>query len=284
MFWLKTKVSASKVQFIGMGHGAVAAMSLRDASEPANYSMRRTGPDAATAEGNIADFAATVGFNRERLVMPRRWPHLGRVMVVDDDTVMPDPTGGLNPYLPVGDKPGFEHSCDGLITTQRDLCLGAQGADCPMLFLYDPNAKIVGAIHCGWKPVAQYIVATAVGLFKELGSQTTDIRAYVGPGAGDKSYIFTIDNNSKPLLKQNGRIAAFEQQLRPHPTRPGETVLRLNSLVVSDLLAAGLSGSMIVNDTRSCIENTSLHSYRRDGTDDMATSPHGLGIGVIHLA
>jgi copper oxidase (laccase) domain-containing protein len=272
------------MQHINLGDGAIAAMSLRDLSRPANYSMRRTGPHAALARDNIADFARIVGFDVNRLVLPRRWPHLGRTMVVTSANVVPDPMIGLNPYLLPADQPGFEHSCDALVTTTRGLCIGAQAADCPMLYLYDPRAGIVGLVHCGWKPVAQRIVHSTIRTFQGLGSSLHDIRAHVGPGAGDEVYEFAINGDSRPLLEAQGRIGDFASMLHPHATKPGTTILRLNGLVVQDLMTAGIDPANITNDARSCIEDDTLHSYRRDGTADMATSPHGLGIGVIYLS
>jgi copper oxidase (laccase) domain-containing protein len=245
--------------------------------------MRRTGPDAHHAAGNIADFAGLVGFDANRLVMPRRWPHLGRVMVVNNDNVIPDPVSGLNPNLPQADKPGFEHSCDGLITMTRGLYLGAQGADCPMLYLHDPFLGIVGAIHCGWKPVAQHIVATAVRQFERLGSDPANVRAFVSAGAGDNVYEFAIDDTSRPLLEEQGRLADFESLLVSHASKRGVKVLGLNAMVVSDLSLAGVPRKNILCDGRSCIEDLTLHSYRRDGGPNMASSKHGLGIGVIFL-
>jgi copper oxidase (laccase) domain-containing protein len=282
VFVLLTR-STTKVQFVDLGAGAVAAMSLRDLSQPAAYSMRRTGPDAASADGNIRDFASTVGFVRSSLVLPRRWPHLARVVTVRGSELVDDPSGGLNPRVLPADKPGFEHSCDGLITTNFGVVLGAQGADCPMLYLHDPVAHVIGAIHCGWKPVAQHIVRNAINGFAALGSDVSDIRAYVAPGAGDSVYKFAIDGGSQPLLEQTGRLDEFQDMLRPHPTEAGLQVFPLNAMVVRDLEAAGLGAHQITNDTRSCIEDESLHSYRRDGGPDMATSRHGLGIGVIFL-
>ncbi|HSE29544.1 MAG TPA: polyphenol oxidase family protein [Candidatus Saccharimonadales bacterium] len=272
-----------KIQRIALGDDVVVAVSRRDESEPAAYSMRRTGPDAHHAARNIADFAGRVGFDVNRLVMPRRWPHLGRVMVVSNDDLVPDPVSGLNPNLPKADKPGFEHSCDGLITMAHGLYLGAQGADCPMLYLYDSVLGIIGAIHCGWKPVAQHIVTTAVRQFEWLGSNPMNIRAFVSAGAGDNVYEFAIDDASRLLLEAQGRVADFEALMAPHGTKPGTKVLRLNALVVHDLTRAGVPLSNILCDWRSCIEDPTLHSYRRDGGPDMATSLHGLGIGVIFL-
>lgn len=273
-----------RVQRVKLGDGVVIAVSRRDESAPAAYSMRRTGPDAQHAASNIADFAGLVGFDVNRLVLPRRWPHLGRVMVVNSDNVIPDPVGGLNPSLPQADKPGFEHSCDGLITMTRGLALGAQGADCPMLYLHDPFLGIIGAIHCGWKSVAQHIVATAVRQFERLGSDPANIRAFVSAGAGDEVYEFAIDDTSRSLLEEQGRLADFTAMMVSHKSKKDAQVLWLNGLVVEDLGRAGVLKPNILCDWRSCILDTTLHSYRRDGGPHMPTSPHGLGIGVIFLA
>jgi copper oxidase (laccase) domain-containing protein len=276
-------VISRKVQRIQLGDGVVVAVSRRDESAPAAYSMRRTGPDAQYAAGNIADFAGLVKFDVNQLVMPRRWPHLGRVMVVNSDNVIPDPVSGLNPSLPKADKSGFEHSCDGLVTMTRGLVLGAQGADCSMLYMHDPILGVIGAIHCGWKPVAQHIVGAAVRQFRRLGSDPANIRTFVSAGAGDNAYEFAIDDKSRPLLKEWGRLDDFEAMMSRHVDASEPRVLRLNALVVQDLMRAGVPESNILVDWRSCIEDPTLHSYRRDGGPHMSTSPHGLGIGVIFL-
>ena len=41
--------------------------------------------------------------------------------------------------------------CDGLITNQRDVCLGVYVADCCAVYLVDRNARAIGLVHSGKK-------------------------------------------------------------------------------------------------------------------------------------
>lgn len=278
--------SAGKLERIEVfGSSVTAAISLKDPMQRGNYTMRRPSPfwDGRYAKENLHDFAATVGFDPNHLVLPRRWPHLSRVMVIGPDTVVPDPFSGLNPYLPEADKPGFEHSCDGLVTQSDEIILGVQGADCTMLYLYNKPTSTIGAFHCGWRPMARRIIRNGITAFRQLGADPATIKAHIGPGAGDDVYEFAINAQSGPLLQEQDRVGDFEAKLQPIPGKPGKTSLRINALVIDDLIAAGLNMANITNDLRSTIKNPRLHSYRRDGKPDMSESEHGLGLGVIFL-
>ena len=46
---------------------------------------------------------------------------------------------------------------DGTLTNQKDLILSTVVADCIPLLFFDPNKKVVGAIHSGWKGTVQKI-------------------------------------------------------------------------------------------------------------------------------
>lgn len=268
------------------GDRVTAAISLKDPTKPGNYTMRRPSPfwNGRHARENLRDFAATLGFDPEKLVLPRRWPHLSRVMVVGPDNVVVDPFSGLNPCLPQADRPGFEHSCDGLVTQSDEIVLGVQGADCTMLYLHDKPTSTIGVFHCGWRPVARRIIRKAVDSFLQLGADPSTIKAFIGPGAGDDVYEFAINDTSRPVLLEWDRVGDFEAKLQPMPGKPGEKSLRLNALVFEDLVVSGLNPANIANDTRSTIKDPRFHSYRRDGHPDMSKSQHGLGIGVIYLS
>lgn len=73
---------------------------------------------------------------------------------------------------------------DGLVTNKKDVTLCIFTADCAPLLLYDIKEKIIGAIHCGWKPICSDIVKNAIDAFKKLGSKIENITACVGPCIG----------------------------------------------------------------------------------------------------
>ena len=52
---------------------------------------------------------------------------------------------------------------DALVANQSGLCLCVQTADCVPVLLFDPVAKVIAAIHAGWRGTVGGIVANAVG-------------------------------------------------------------------------------------------------------------------------
>lgn len=278
----------------------IAGISRRVCDQPLAYSTRR--PQGELAAANIRDIAATAGFSHESLVLPHKWPHGNRVIFIDDATefARDERFGGLNPMLPK-DGFGFANSCDGLITRRTDITLGVQNADCPMVFLHDPTLRprMVGAIHCGWKPLARGVLLNAIGVMEDHGSSPENIRAYVGPGAGDEIYDFQDNDATHAIFAEFGRedlldpakgfYRRFERadqqryrQINGEPKQPfGDHVLALSAIARQDLISTGVYQGNIRVDRRSCVLDPSLHSYRRDGSLDPTNSDHGLSLGFI---
>lgn len=71
---------------------------------------------------------------------------------------------------------------DGYVTNIPDLPLVIFTADCTPLLLEDPAARVVGAVHCGWRSTAADIMANAVEKMVSLGAAPENIRAAIGPG------------------------------------------------------------------------------------------------------
>ena len=57
-------------------------------------------------------------------------------------------------------------SCDGLVTNQRDVCLGIYVADCCAVFLLDPIRRAIGLAHSGKKGTELRIVSEAIALMR----------------------------------------------------------------------------------------------------------------------
>ncbi len=265
-----------------------AGFSLHDTSQPLNYSMRRPGEgnEPSIARSNLYHFAEQMGFDVRSLVMARRWPHLSRVRLLVDsrDTVPDDRNGSLNPKLwpSTGPEAEFLHSCDGLVTQNPSFILGVQSGGCRGVWLHDPNIRAIGLLHCGWKGLARGIIANAITVFKALGSQPHDIRAYIGPGEGDDEYEFRIDERSEPILWETGMFNLFSESLRPMAGRPGRFSLPENWITQDQLENAGLSRANIYNDQRSGILDPTLPSSRRARTEG---DPVGgwLNVGFMRL-
>jgi len=79
--------------------------------------------------------------------------------------------------------------CDALITQKKNIVLTILTADCVPILLYDPVAKVVAAVHAGWKGTKAEIVAKTVEKMKEVfGSEPENIVAGVAPSIGRCCY------------------------------------------------------------------------------------------------
>ena len=78
--------------------------------------------------------------------------------------------------------------CDALVTATPGLGLGVTGADCGMILFADPEARVIGAAHAGWKGALGGVVEATVAAMAALGAKVDRIRAALGPCIAQPSY------------------------------------------------------------------------------------------------
>lgn len=72
--------------------------------------------------------------------------------------------------------------CDGLITNQRDCCLGIYVADCCAVYIVDPVHHAIGLVHSGRKGTELQIATNAIRLMGErFGSRPSDLAVQLSP-------------------------------------------------------------------------------------------------------
>ncbi len=73
-------------------------------------------------------------------------------------------------------------ACDGLVTNQRDVCLGIYVADCCAVFLSDPIRRAIGLVHSGKKGTELGIVSETIALMEErFDSKPSDLIVQLSP-------------------------------------------------------------------------------------------------------
>jgi YfiH family protein len=77
---------------------------------------------------------------------------------------------------------------DGLVTDQPGLLLAVFTADCVPVLLADPAARVVGALHAGWRGLAAGAIEAGVEAFAGLGGSPGASLALVGPAIGPCCY------------------------------------------------------------------------------------------------
>ena len=78
--------------------------------------------------------------------------------------------------------------CDALVTATPGLGLGVTGADCGMILLADPQARVIGAAHAGWKGALSGVIEATVEAMGRLGARAERIQAALGPCIAQASY------------------------------------------------------------------------------------------------
>jgi len=83
--------------------------------------------------------------------------------------------------------------CDALVTATAGLALGVTGADCGMILFIDPDAKVIGAAHAGWRGALGGVIEATVAAMASLGAKPSAIRAALGPCIAQDSYEVGAD-------------------------------------------------------------------------------------------
>ena len=121
-----------------------------------------SGDNAENVAENRRRCANVFGLETQRLLTPNQ-THSPNVAVVDAPW----------PAAPV--------RADGLVTRTTGVVIGVLAADCMPFLLLEPEAKVVGAAHAGWRGALAGIVENTVAAMEGLGAERTKIRAALGP-------------------------------------------------------------------------------------------------------
>jgi YfiH family protein len=125
---------------------------------------------------------------------------------------------------------------DGVVTTEPGLVCGALSADCAPVLLADPNARVIAAVHAGWRGALAGVVESAIDAMTQEGASPMQITAVVGPCIGPKSY----EVGEEFLRAFTDKDASFETFFSP-ATSPDKRLFDLPGFVLSRLRAFGVN-------------------------------------------
>ena len=154
------------------------------------------GDDEDTVYKNLAIFAKAVGFDDKKVIsVPQIHSNIVKNVTCND--------AGAGYYT--------EHkfSCDGYVTTEKNLPIGIKTADCVPILLEarDENDEViaVAAVHAGWRGAADRIVENAVLELCRLGAKAENIYIAIGPCIDECCYEVGNDfaNQIEIKLGQN---------------------------------------------------------------------------------
>ena len=98
---------------------------------------------------------------------------------------------------------------DAIVTRTEGLAIGVTAADCGPILLVDPNARVIGAAHAGWKGALTGILESTVEAMEKLGAERSGIVAAIGPLIRQHSYEVGTNSSSASSQADAEQCAVF---------------------------------------------------------------------------
>ena len=164
---------------------------------------------------------------------------------------------------------------DGMVTAVPGLALGITTADCGPVLFADPEARVIGAAHAGWRGAVTGVLESTLDAMERLGARREKIVAVLGPTIGQKAYEVGPDFIERFTTEAPGH----ERFLAP-AERPGHAMFDLPGFIGARLAAAGIGG---FTDLGLCTysDEERFFSYRR--TTHRKEPDYGRLISAIAL-
>jgi hypothetical protein len=167
----------------------------------------------------------------------------------------------------VGEPLAADAEFDGLVCDRPGPVLGAFAADCVPILFADPQARVIGAAHAGWRGTVAGIVQNVIWRMTKLGAWREQIRAALGPSIGPCCFEVgpeVVGEFRNAFGDVEGMVVAGPQ--KDH--------IDLRVALRAALERAGIAPDHI-DDRPPCTkcEPERFFSYRRDGKD-----------GGVHMA
>jgi YfiH family protein len=77
---------------------------------------------------------------------------------------------------------------DAIVTRTAGLAIGVTTADCGPILFADPEARVIGAAHAGWKGALTGVLESTLAAMEQLGATRDGIVAAIGPLIRQASY------------------------------------------------------------------------------------------------
>jgi len=158
---------------------------------------------------------------------------------------------------------------DGLLTREWQVVLGIHSADCLPILFWEPQAKIVGAAHAGWRGVLARLPQKMIDQIIRMGGLPENILVAIGPHVCGKCY--SVDKQRiERFLAEFGKIEGMIKN----------NCLDLEIPTINQLLHSGVKTNNIFS-AKMCTfcNNEEFFSFRKN-----RKSNYGESLSIIGLA
>jgi YfiH family protein len=164
---------------------------------------------------------------------------------------------------------------DALVTRVPTLAIGVTTADCGPVLLADPQARVIGAAHAGWRGALSGVLEATVAAMERLGAVRTNLRAALGPLIRQSNYEVGPDLIERFVAEDPASKSFFIPG-----SRQGHSQFDLAGYIAARLKRAGVGQ---IEDLGRCTyaDAVLFFSYRR--ATHRAESDYGRHISAIVL-
>ena len=209
---------------------------------PFDFSNKRD--DSSNIDDEYKALKDTLGIPTKRIIKPVQ-KHTGNVEIVDETNI----------------NNRFDNT-DGLNKKKKNVALATSLADCQGILIYDPNKRIIGNVHSGWRGTVKRIAINAIHLMEErFDSSLADIEIYICPSI--LRCCFEVDKDVEILFKNEFKDLNIDQFIEHKNKKYYIDTVGINKAV---LTKEGIKRENIItsNICTKC-NSDKIHSYRADG-------------------
>ncbi|HEX8547473.1 MAG TPA: peptidoglycan editing factor PgeF [Cytophagaceae bacterium] len=198
-----------------------------------------------TADGAVGDFNLSFKVGDAAEARKNRSLLAHNLGIQNDCMLFPDQTHSTNVQVIRNCSNALDANIDALITAIPGICINVMSADCVPILLYDPKAKVIAAIHSGWRgTVGKIVTKTLQTMQDHFSSQAKDVIASIGPSICAEVYEVgneVVDAVTKSFPKFHSKVI-LAQDGKPHLDLWQANVLQLQEagLPLSSIEVAGI--------------------------------------------
>jgi polyphenol oxidase len=251
-------VKAATLAHAGISH---AFFTRRGGISCGNYASLNGGLGSRDCAEHVAEnrarMAAALGVEPRNLLTAYQI-HSPRVIVVD----APWP-------------PEARPQADGIVTRIPAIAIGVSTADCGPVLLADPQARVIGAAHAGWRGALGGILEATIAAMEGLGAVCESIHAALGPMIRQPNYEVGPDLINRFAAEDAESGSFFVPAPRAH-----HALFDLGGYIAARLRRAGIRH---IEDIGLCTyaDSTRFFSYRR--AVHRAENDYGRHINALAL-
>lgn len=151
---------------------------------------------------------------------------------------------------------------DASFAAARGVVCAILTADCLPVLLCDAEGRMVGAVHAGWRGLADGVLEATVASMREAGAG--ELMAWLGAAIGPNRFEVGQDVLDAFLRRPGVNEAAVRAAFTPFGLKPGKYFADLYALARLALVGAGVH-RVWGGDFCTVSNSGRFYSYRRDG-------------------